>query len=316
MRNKELLTYCGAVNAVSRPRRLLSISGELYQPWPGSLLRAEIGGKAYGLTLIAHAELETPAALVLPVSAFEEHIAALGIDKQLKQEVHTSDQLAGMRRAIQKSEMAPLLVDALLLETSHLREPFAVRSSSVVEDAPDASWAGQFDTLLGVSRDALPRSVLRGWSSVFTETVMSYASDRGVRAASLNMAIVVQELIRPVWAGVAFGSTMLNKSYNSDRILVEAIRGLGGPLVDGSRSPEYRAELSALGEIVEETISSQTHRWSSARRENLHPPHDALVTLADGIAALSEFMHSTKLDVEWAWDGRHLWFLQVRRLLS
>ena len=55
--------------------------------------------------------------------------------------------------------------------------PWAVRSSSTAEDTEQASFAGQFETVLGVEADGLADAVLRVWRSGH-QRVKAYAGGR------------------------------------------------------------------------------------------------------------------------------------------
>src|SRR3990167_11130117 len=47
-------------------------------------------------------------------------------------------------------------------------EKVAVRSSAIAEDSSSASWAGQLETYLNVTKEDLMESVKLCWSSLFT----------------------------------------------------------------------------------------------------------------------------------------------------
>lgn len=103
----------------------------------------------------------------------------------------------------------------------------AVRSSSVVEDTSSSSAAGQFESVLGVrGADALVAAV---------EEVL--ASRERAQAASEPIAVLIQPMVRPSRAGVAFGVDPV--TGRSDRRVVTAVRGspagLVGGEVDGGR---------------------------------------------------------------------------------
>src|SRR4029077_6642713 len=130
----------------------------------------------------------------------------------------------------------------VLEATNMLRGPFAVRSSAAVEDRIFASWAGQFLTILGVQSTALPRSILRCWSSIFTASASSYAKVFNIDLRKIMMAVIIQEMTNPLWAGVLFTGMGLNRKHDRNSLLLEAVRGLGERLVSGASSPELRAE--------------------------------------------------------------------------
>lgn len=117
--------------------------------------------------------------------------------------------------------------------------PFAVRSSAVAEDLADASFAGLYETFLGVAPADLENAVRRCFDSAAAERVSSYAhavaarlehSGRGENAH--RMAVLVQQMLQPRAAGVAFTAHPLTGSR--DEIVITATRGLADGLVSGT----------------------------------------------------------------------------------
>lgn len=109
--------------------------------------------------------------------------------------------------------------------------PVAVRSSAVGEDGVDQSFAGQYDTVLGVdSVDAFAAAVRRCAESVDSQRASAYS---GHCTATMN--VVVQQMVDARAAGVVF--TADPASGRRDLMVIDAVAGLGEALVDGSASP-------------------------------------------------------------------------------
>ena len=104
--------------------------------------------------------------------------------------------------------------------------PFAVRSSSTAEDTDQASFAGQFETVLNVDVGGLPDAVVRCRQSARTDGVKVYGGERG----SGSMAVLIQPLIAADVAGVAF---TVDPVSGRRRTVIEAVEGLGERLVFG-----------------------------------------------------------------------------------
>src|SRR5690606_40940521 len=74
--------------------------------------------------------------------------------------------------------------------------PVAVRSSATAEDLPDASFAGQQDTYLGVEgADAVVDAVRRCWASLDNERATAYREANEIDRAGVRMAVVVQRMV-------------------------------------------------------------------------------------------------------------------------
>ncbi len=103
----------------------------------------------------------------------------------------------------------------------------AVRSSSVVEDMSASSAAGQFESVLGV----------RGPEALVAAVGEVLASRERAQATTEPIAVLIQPMVEPDRAGVAFGVDPV--TGRSDRRVVTAVRGspagLVGGEVDGGR---------------------------------------------------------------------------------
>ena len=131
---------------------------------------------------------------------------------------------------------------------------YAVRSSATAEDLPSASFAGQQDTYLNVRGSAVVlRHISDCWASLFTERAVAYRLQHGIDHRVVRMAVVVQRMVVPQAAGVLFTVDPVT----SDRTIVsvEAVIGLGEPLVSGRVSPD--AYQVRDGEIVAASVASK-----------------------------------------------------------
>jgi phosphoenolpyruvate synthase/pyruvate phosphate dikinase len=112
---------------------------------------------------------------------------------------------------------------------------FAVRSSGTAEDLEDASFAGQYETILGVTLDDLPEAVSKVFGSADASRVSAYRDARG-KASSGNtrprMAVLVQAMVEADAAGVAFTANPLTGKRNE--VVITAVRELGERLVSGA----------------------------------------------------------------------------------
>ena len=116
--------------------------------------------------------------------------------------------------------------------------PVAVRSSACAEDSETASFAGQQETYLhvrGADRRCCGGSATAG-RSFFTERALFYRSRKGA-LDDLGMAVVVQRMVDADVAGVLF--TIDPTRGRRDRMLVEAVFGLGEAVVSGEVTPDH-----------------------------------------------------------------------------
>jgi pyruvate,water dikinase len=176
--------------------------------------------------------------------------------------------------------------------------PVAVRSSAVGEDGDDQSFAGQYDTVLGVdSADDFARAVHSCATSVHSRRASSYS---GQPAATMHL--VVQHMVDARAAGVVF--TADPATGRRDLMVIDAIAGLGEALVDGSASPDHIVLDSHGGQAVREVGDVPV----------LSP--DEVVDIRSG--ALRAAQHWARpMDLEWAIDqSGKLWWLQARPITT
>lgn len=174
----------------------------------------------------------------------------------------------------------------------------AVRSSAMGEDGEDASFAGQYDTILDVAPADVPSAVRACLSSASSARARAYRGRLG-QFGPLSMTVVVQRMVDAVAAGVAF--TVDPVSGRRDRIIVDAVAGLGESLVSGHSTPDHTA-CAPDGTICQQELSGTSPVLPVAQIS-------ALVREAALLAV--SFGHP--LDLEWAIDeDGQLWWLQAR----
>jgi phosphoenolpyruvate synthase/pyruvate phosphate dikinase len=175
-------------------------------------------------------------------------------------------------------------------EVATLGEPLAVRSSAVGEDAPDRSAAGQYATVLGVTRDTLPAAVAHVRSS--TDRARAYG-------ASGEVAVVVQRQVPATRAGVAFSRDPISAA---DEVLIECALGRGDAVVSGEVTPDrYRVAGDRVG--ARATGATRTLRDDEARE------------VAE-LVRRAEAGFGRPVDVEFCFEGRKLWLVQCRPITT
>ncbi len=156
----------------------------------------------------------------------------------------------------------------------------AVRSSSADEDDALLSFAGVFDSALDVTADQLAGTVRQVWLSGFAPKALLHYRRLGRTPRTDHLSVLIQRAIQPSVAGVAF-------SEPSGDAYLEWTAGHGAELVGGLAVPTRERLGRADGE---------SSGWRGQLRTALG------VLAGDG----------TGHDVEWVFDGRQLWVVQVR----
>jgi pyruvate,water dikinase len=211
--------------------------------------------------------------------------------------------LGALRRAghhVPDGMVVPAGVPFTMAEATAARDrlgpgPWAVRSSSAAEDLADASFAGQYETVLGVTTlQGVVDAVARVRASASTAHAADYqrAQAGDVRA---SMAVLVQRQVGARAAGVAFS---VNPVTGADEAVIEAVPGLGDRLASGDADAD---------------------RWVDARGSARPVVNTGTIdqTLAQRIAVLARRVAAERgsaQDIEWAYDGTELWLLQARAI--
>jgi phosphohistidine swiveling domain-containing protein len=190
------------------------------------------------------------------------------------------------------------LVDAALDQIG--RGQVAVRSSSAAEDLAGASYAGQYDSVLGVEglEDVLTaiRAVLESGTS---RRVGGYRIGRGIDPAEAAMAVIVQSMVPAEAAGVAFTADPVT----GDRgvVAVSAVRGLGDRLVSG--------EAGADEWVVSDGVATRRR----GAEDVLDPANATAVAV---LARRVEEHEGGPQDIEWAVAEGRIFLLQARPMTA
>lgn len=181
--------------------------------------------------------------------------------------------------------------------------PLAVRSSARGEDGLEASFAGQYDTVLNVSgQQALRAAIDRCAASLGNERAGSYAAGQN-DAAEGGMNLVVQRMVDARAAGVVFTADPV--SARRDLLVIDAVRGLGEALVSGAATPDHY-EVDSAGQVAARDLAGTA--------QVLSEEEIALVAAQARAAARHE---GGPLDLEWAIDGSgELFWLQARPITT
>lgn len=175
----------------------------------------------------------------------------------------------------------------------------AVRSSAAGEDSKETSFAGQYDTVLDVEGpEALREAIEACVRSAQGTRASAYREDRTV-SPKVEMHVVVQQMVQARAAGVLFTANPVNA--RRDQVVVDAVEGLGEPLVSGHAKPDHWL-VSRGGTIIERDVKGATPVLSD----------DEILVLTSE-ARRAEGCFGMPLDMEWAVDrsGRVHW-LQAR----
>jgi pyruvate,water dikinase len=254
---------------------------------------SEAGGKGANLGELRRAGFPVPDGFVITTAAYALAAEAAGV---------TGETPATARVRLAASPVPAGIADAVREAYRALEaKAVAVRSSATAEDLPDASFAGQQDTILEVTGDdAVLDAVRKCWASLWNDRAVAYRQTHDVPARGLRLAVVVQRMVDAQSAGVLFTADPITGRRH--RAAIEAVRGLGEQLVSGAVNPDHFVVDTRSAAVLE-------------RRGDILS--DAQLRDLAALGARIEEHFGSPQDIEWAIDkAGKLWIVQSRDITT
>ena len=183
---------------------------------------------------------------------------------------------------------------------------FAVRSSGLGEDGVDQSFAGIHQTFLDVRRADVGTAVAACRASAHTAQALEYRRAHGISTGEIRMGVLIQRMIHPVAAGVAF--TVNPVTGADDELVINSSWGVGEALVGGQVDPDEFVVGKTDGALRWSRVGEKTD-GDGTSRASLSP--DQVRELAGTLLAI-ERHYGAPQDVEWCHDGALFWVVQSR----
>ncbi|KAA9008113.1 PEP/pyruvate-binding domain-containing protein [Histidinibacterium aquaticum] len=251
------------------------------------------GGKGASLAAMTAGGFPVPPGFVL-----HSGVMTAGLDKEKLLSLARAADHDGAMAYIREAAKVPA---EALTAYDELGGMVAVRSSAAAEDGEAASYAGQQETFLELTgRDAVEHAIVECWASFFTERALFYRQKMG-SLDDLRMAVVVQKMIPAEKAGVMF--TVHPVTRRRDRMMIEAVLGLGEQVVSGEVTPAQYV-VDKRGRVKKETV-----------------PGDPVLTEEEvatlgGLGQKLANHYGSPQDVEWAIVGADVYLLQSRPITT
>lgn len=288
-----------------------------------------VGGKAAPLGALLGAGFPVPAGVCVTTAAFqvaiEPVVAAIDTalagadmhDATVASRVATA--IAGILGDLRVPDGVTGAVEAALGTLGP--GPFAVRSSAVGEDRTDASFAGQYDTVIGVrERDEVLQAIVTCWRSFYSANALAARARAGAVEGDA-MAVLIQPIVVAECAGVALSVDPVEGSRECATI--DAAWGLGVGVVDGSAPTDTywvrrrdRAVDRRTVTVKDTRLELRDGLLERARvpdeRQRAACLPDAWATRVAELALAAEWFAGRAQDIEWAIAAGRLWLLQSR----
>jgi len=198
----------------------------------------------------------------------------------------------------------------------------AVRSSATAEDLPDASFAGQQETFLNILGESnVVNTVRKCWASLFTPRAIFYREENKFDHFDIGIAVPVQKMIQSDTSGVMF--TIDPTTNEKDKIVIEAVFGLGEMIVQGQVTPDHylvrKSDLKLLAKEVKHQEKEMVKKKKKTVVEKLSKQRGGSQKVSDKniveIARLGkkiEKHYYFPQDIEWGIENKKVYILQSR----
>jgi len=315
---------------------------------------AEVGGKNSSLgeliSGLASAGVSVPGGFATTADAYRDFLAHEGLAERINGELASLD----VDDVVRLAEVGKRIRDWILATPfpaqldRDIRAGYlgmcdgggdvavAVRSSATAEDLPDASFAGQQETLLNVrGADAVVHATHEVFASLFNDRAIAYRVHQGFDHAHVALSAGIQYMVRSDTgtSGVMF--TLDTDSGFREVVFITASYGLGETVVQGAVNPDEfyvskRALRGGKRPILRRTLGAKAIKMvyapparadkrvvtvdvPAADRARFSLSDQDIVELARQAVAIEQH-YGCPMDIEWGKDGEtgKLYILQAR----
>ncbi len=312
-----------------------------------------VGGKNASLgEMISHlaaAGVTVPGGFATSAQAYRDFLAHQGLDKRIEAALAALnvEDVPALTRAgrqirdwIMATPLPPVLEQEILGAYGQLQAEsaadtaVAVRSSATAEDLPEASFAGQQETMLNVrgAKNVL-HAVRQVYASLYNDRAISYRVHQGFPHSQVALSAGVQRMVRSDQGASGVMFTLDTESGFRDVVLITSAYGLGETVVQGAVNPDefyvYKPTLKldhkaiirrSLGQKAIKMIYGDDH-GAAIRTVDVPEDERRRFSLTDTEveqlarqALIIEEHYGRPMDIEWGKDGidGKLYILQAR----
>ncbi|MEK7280953.1 MAG: PEP/pyruvate-binding domain-containing protein, partial [Chloroflexota bacterium] len=227
---------------------------------------AKAGGKGANLGELTQAQVPVPAGFVVSADAYYRFLEESGLKDYIAQQLasldtNDSQRLREVAKQIMEKIIQAPMPSEIAVEIAAAYEKLsgglvAVRSSATAEDLPEASFAGQQRTFLNVAgKEEVIRAVQACWASLFEPRAIFYRTEHGFDHLGIGIAVPVQQMVQSEVSGVMF--TIEPVGNDENKILIEAVFGLGEAIVSGEVTPDLYVVNKRDMQLVETRLGHQ-----------------------------------------------------------
>lgn len=295
-----------------------------------------VGGKNANLGEMIGAGFPVPEGFAITVTAYYKFLKENNLDEKIKHLLGTvnyddtesiSQVSSHIKKLIKSSPVPEEIVKEIFSIYQKMTVKYdaayvAVRSSATSEDSKGASFAGQQETYLNIKGEAaVIDTVRRAWASLFEPRAIFYRHNAKLDQIKTGISLVVQKMVQSDTSGVMF--TIDPITTNRQRIVIEAIYGLGEYIVQGRVTPDHYEVDKNDFKIVDKKIVEQSIKLIYKKGENIR---DFVPEKTRGVQKITdeqiekiakigkdiENHYYFPQDIEWAIEKDKIYIVQTR----
>jgi pyruvate, water dikinase len=285
------------------------------------------GPKAANLARLGHAGLPVPDGFCVDAQAYRTQIRELGLEADARGVFSARESPQARRHALMMKlglldqPITPEVLDTLLTAWRELKietgAPTVVRSSALVEDRFGSSFAGQFESFLGIESEADFITAIRScWGALWATRALRYMATHDIDPSDTAMGILVQPLV----SARASGGGLSHASGEDGTMILSATWGLGSAIAQGEVTPD-RYELSRDGALVSVTPGRKDHQVGCIHTQAVPVAlvsepclTESQATELGRLLRRVEDLMGMPVEIEWAMDDSGFQLLQARPL--
>lgn len=301
----------------------------------------QYGGKGANLGELTRAGFRVPPGFCLNCEAYPYFLDENGLTSRVHDLAKTFDysdlaqvsEVSGTIQNLISRGTMPDRIQQAVSDYYHIISPVAkskavaVRSSNTAHATGITSFPGMMDTFCYIKgEDAILRTIKSCWASIWNPRAVMDRYQKGVDHFSMRIAPVVQKMLYPDSAGVAFTANPVTQAL--DEISVEAAWGLGESVVGGNMMTDYFLLDKRSLDVKQRLVNPKTQMviWDENAgtgtavvpvpegKTNQPAVSDKQLAELGAIALRVEAHYGEPQDIEWAFQGEECYLLQTRRI--
>ena len=305
---------------------------------------SEVGGKGYSLIKLSSLCLNVPPGIVLTVNFFKDWVKEIKESDLYKQFIDIldkgkkSDECSLILNQIKTWCIENLKLNDIdkeniykyiqnIFPNDYNKILYAVRSSSPEEDLSGASFAGNYETYLGIHYDSLEKYILKSFISCLDYRVFKYKLEKNFEVSNIKIAIIIMKQINCDVSGVGFSINPINNDY--DEIVITSNFGLGESVVGGIITPDEYIINKIDKNIISQKIGSKDKivklnenknetsiiEQSKEKQKESSLTNELIIQIVEKIIIIEED-YKIPIDIEFGIGNNNLYILQARPITT